>query len=141
MKGHIFMANEKEKTPKKVKLKILVHTGHFTPGQIVEVSEEDAKELLRVGQVNWGDKLIPHVRAITLDQAKKLDKIENDPENLTVAQIKEKEEAAKKAALDGAAKADAQIKEKEEAAKKAALDEAAKADAPNDENKSNDLLT
>ena len=116
---------------KKVKVKILKHVGAWTPGEVVEVTEEFAKHLCHVNVTTDGLTETRHVRALMLDEAEALELANMDISNLTAAEAKElgvknivdsspKSEEAQLA--DAAAKmqaeAEAEIAAEEAAAKK-----------------------
>lgn len=70
----------------KVKVKILKYVGHYEPGQIVEVSPEEAAQLCAKSQVHLGG-LNDHVRAITLDEMKSLEEVKVDASKMTAAEF------------------------------------------------------
>jgi len=67
----------------KVKVKILKHMTFWNPGDIVEVSTEEAKHLCSVGSVSDGEKVIEYRRAILLEEALAIESAPIDVSQLT----------------------------------------------------------
>lgn len=55
-----------------VRVKILKYVGQFTPGDIVDCSEEDAAHLCKESRVNAGTETVSHLKAMKLDEVLKL---------------------------------------------------------------------
>ena len=58
---------------KLVKVKILKYVGQWTPGDIIEVSESQAEELCKVGEIQMGADLQKHYRAMRIEDVEKLE--------------------------------------------------------------------
>jgi len=83
-------APKEEKKEILVKVKIMKHVNHWVPGQVIEVSKEMAHQLCIVGKLHNGVKEVDHVRAMLLEDAEKLEAVEEKIENMTAMEADKK---------------------------------------------------
>lgn len=85
------IVKDMERPPKDghIRVKMLKHVGQFSPNDIVDCDEHTAKTLCEVSHVNDGTRLVPHTKAMTLDQFKKADQASKEIDVLTVGEMHE----------------------------------------------------
>jgi hypothetical protein len=82
--------SEQQAPKKKVKVKFLKHVMEFVPGQVVELSEDYARQVCKATEVWDGTRLVSAQRAMLLEDAEKLEKItKEDIAKMSVAQMNE----------------------------------------------------